>query len=72
MLLERSHLVVWVDKVLNLCLREFPHAQQTGPRGNLIPVRLADLGCCKWQLAAIVVQEVPAVTPTHAFAILYF
>lgn len=38
-----AHLVVGVDKVLNLRLRELAHAQQPGARRDLVAVAVADL-----------------------------
>lgn len=36
--LHETYLVVGINKVLNLCLCELANAQETGARGDLIPV----------------------------------
>ena len=59
---RRTDLVLRVYEVLDLGLRELAHAQQPCARRDLIAVGLPDLRGCKGQLAAIVVQEVPAQT----------
>ena len=66
---QKANLVLRIHKVLDLCLRELPHAQQPCSRRDLIAVGLPDLRGCKGQLAAIVVQEVPA--QTHSTGWLY-
>lgn len=55
----RRHLLVWIAKVLDLCLGEFSDSEKALPRGDLIPIRLPDLRCCKRQLASVVIQQVP-------------
>lgn len=62
---DEVYLVIRVDKVLDLCLCELAHAQQTGAWRDLISVRLADLGRSKGQLPAIVIEQVPAKTQGH-------
>ena len=55
----RRHLLVWIAKVLDLCLGEFSDSEKALTRGDLIPIRLPDLRCRKRQLASVVVQQVP-------------
>lgn len=55
----RRYLLVWIAEVLDLCLGKFSDSEKALPRGDLIPIRLPDLRCCKRQLASVVVQQVP-------------
>ena len=55
-----SHLMLRMAEVLDLSLCELSHANQTSSWRDLVPVGLADLGCCKGQFATIVVQQIPA------------
>ena len=48
--------------MLDLGLRELAHAQQPRARRDLVAVRLPNLRGRKGQLAAVVVQQVPAQT----------
>ena len=48
-----------VRSVGHLC--ELSDTQQSGPGGDLIPVRIADLGGGERELATVVVQQVPKV-----------
>ena len=54
------HLLVGVTEVLNLGLRELAQAQQPLTWGDLIAEGLPYLRSCEGQLAARVVQELPA------------
>ena len=54
-------LVVGVDKVLDLGLRELAHAQQPRARRDLVAVAAADLRRREGQLAAVVVEQVAEV-----------
>ena len=47
-------------EVFDFSLRELSHTNQTSSWRDLVPVRLANLCCCKGQFATIVVQQIPA------------
>ena len=47
-------------EVLNLSLGELPDSDQASPGRDFISVGLPNLRGCKGQLAAIVIQQVPA------------
>jgi hypothetical protein len=57
---QGARLVVGVAEVLDLGLRELAHAQQARARRDLVAVGLPDLRGRERQLAAVVVQQVPA------------
>jgi len=55
-----TRLVVRFAEVLDLRLREFPHAQEARARRDLVAVRLPDLRRREGQLVAVVVQQLAA------------
>ena len=66
------HLVLGVHKVLDLGLRELAHAQQPRLGADLVAVGLPDLRGRERQLAAVVVQQVPAPIEQDSLSVLSF